>query len=350
MSVRDVVICATGRASGAERSGSVLGEAGFELQPPPDSQPPAIAIVAHFAYSRKGAGKEWAEQLSGFDWTWQDALGADDNPAVLQEQQRKWGLFCVPPQTLAGDRAPADGEGEGGLRIENCVCLVNRGAALGGVGVPPSFYFVFTMKAEMLRTWRLVTGTLPAGATDRELLRAAKDAAERDVSVDAAALADLASRVVGHFTEPFTRLSRERRPPYKIRQRPSCASPFVAACPLLHQKAVELFDFTERSCLREAARRVGRQLVLPVGDALQEPFWPEVQQPRLHHPTHPLAPSVHTSLHTSLHRASASTAARTTRWTRAGSPPSGARRVRATRRRRGSSRSGSSSTRSSPRR
>jgi hypothetical protein len=40
---------------------------------------------------------------------------------------------------------------------------------------------------------------------------------------------------------------------------------------------VSIFDFSTRECLKEASvvNQAG-QLLLPIGDALQEPFWPEV--------------------------------------------------------------------------
>ena len=63
-----------------------------------------------------------------------------------------------------------------------------------------------------------------------------------------------------------------------------------AACPLLRdaydgfERSVDIFDFSERRSLRHAAEvvtavdgvpRAKPLVVLPIGDALQEPFWPE---------------------------------------------------------------------------
>ena len=51
-----------------------------------------------------------------FDWTLQDARGAN-NPAQLRQMQAQYGLYCIAPRTLEQD----------GIQLENIVCYRNRG-------------------------------------------------------------------------------------------------------------------------------------------------------------------------------------------------------------------------------
>jgi len=124
----------------------------------------------------------------------------------------------------------------------------------------------------------------PARISERELLHHAK-LRRASLKVQQEELKALARRVVDHFTEPYTRLSRVRDPnnctKWMIKEKPTCARLFSDSCRLLSDidttwsKSVDIFDFTERSCVADASRLIGEQLFLPVGDSLQEPFWPE---------------------------------------------------------------------------
>ena len=158
--------------------------------------------------------------------------------------------------------------------------------------VPPSFYFIFTLRAEMLTAcrddaavrWRLLklAEGAPTRGGSRALLGWAKSRAAADAGggVDQHELARFVKRVVQLFTEGF------------VATEPSLTTSLPEACPLLREarpgegfaRSVDLFDFSERKSLRNAVEVVTavggqrlqrRLLVLPVGDALQEPFWPE---------------------------------------------------------------------------
>ena len=91
-------------------------------------------------------------------------------------------------------------------------------------------------------------------------------------TIDCEAVAALARRVVAFFTEPYTRLRREAG---KLVEEPTYSQVLSMACPIV-QESVSVFDFSTRECLREAGMPNAQgQLLLPIGDALQEPFWPE---------------------------------------------------------------------------
>ena len=72
----------------------------------------AIAVVGHFAREatpttpagRDGAMRAWARAFEPFDWTVQDARGADD-PTRLREMQRRFGRFCIAPKALDAEGA-----------------------------------------------------------------------------------------------------------------------------------------------------------------------------------------------------------------------------------------------------
>ena len=58
----------------------------------PDKHSAAIAVVAHFEYSdRTEPAKQWTKYFEAFDWTLQDARGAN-NPAQLRQMQAQYGL------------------------------------------------------------------------------------------------------------------------------------------------------------------------------------------------------------------------------------------------------------------
>ena len=189
------------------------------------------------------------------------------------------------------------------IYLEQALMYVNRAApasdgdVAGGGGVPPTFYFIFTFreptgpdgsKRHTLRDWEYVT----ADGARRKPISGGKGKSAREMlqtgEVDREALAALAKRVVAHFTEPYTHLCRQRggtilKATCQCTERGCTAvhAPFrqvlSEACPILPD-SVSVFDFSARECLREACLvnpRVAGQLVLPIGDALQEPFWPE---------------------------------------------------------------------------
>ena len=442
----DVLLLATGfqrklLATFADEATHIdeLDGAGFVEAPVPDKQSAAIAIVAHFEYSdRTDEAKQWTRAFEAFDWTLQDARGAND-AAQLKKMQAQYGLYCIAPSTLEADK----------IQLENIVCYRNRGYrkrdAKGDIslenclGVPPSFYFIFTMRASMvsqlvgrvpsveeLDSWKqakldadpFAFGARPTATAvgGRESDESAKPGSEksmvpgrastaggdggrrrgstqggggpnmRDVlqwakdkgHLDEAKLLAMARRVIGHFTTPYTqlhvgkgkgslkeggsvavalpeacRLLREIDLPFMCyceQQHPDSLTeestkglqvawaslpaeerkPYVEqAAILLHgddtlprlhltqpkrthaeawaaasaetqqryiakaarawtadyRRTVDVFDFSERKCMKCAAEVVtkvkgrararGPLLVLPVGDALQEPFWPE---------------------------------------------------------------------------
>ena len=83
----------------------------------PDKHSAAIAVVAHFEYSdRTEPAKQWTKYFEAFDWTLQDARGAN-NPAQLRQMQAQYGLYCIAPKALEQD----------GIQLENIVRYRNRG-------------------------------------------------------------------------------------------------------------------------------------------------------------------------------------------------------------------------------
>ena len=60
---------------------------GFVEAAAPDKQNAAIAVVAHFEYSdRTAEARQWTRAFENFDWTVQDARGAND-AAMLKKMQ-----------------------------------------------------------------------------------------------------------------------------------------------------------------------------------------------------------------------------------------------------------------------
>ena len=96
------------------------------FEPKPEGKAPAaaIAVVCHFARDGTDAqSKAWQRGYEPFDWTVQDARGADD-PARLVDMQKKYGKFCIAPQRLADE----------GILLENIITYQNK----GGHRLPPS--------------------------------------------------------------------------------------------------------------------------------------------------------------------------------------------------------------------
>jgi len=240
-----------------------------------DSQ--CIAVVAHFEFT--GPWKTLADEIN---WSYKDAFNKE--PEVLRKMQEQFGLFVIDPEVLERE----------GIYLEQCLCYVNRAQYPEGDGVPPTFYFIFTFrepkgpdgsKRHTLRDWQYVD----ADGTQRKIIVGAEGKSPREMllagSVDNVALAALAKRVAGIFTEPYTRLRREKGRVLEANctcSESGCCGVHAAypkvlseACPILAE-SVSIFDFSTRECLKESSV-VGSDgaLFLPVGDALQEPFWPE---------------------------------------------------------------------------
>ncbi len=238
------------RASGGGGGGECKP---FEEMPAPDRQSTAIAVVAHFEYSERTAeSAEWMRAFEAFDWTVQDALGADD-PERLLSMQKRFGLYCVPPKQLEAD----------GLHLENVVCYRNKGAnkkaaagklELGNVsGVPPSFYFIFTLRSQHVEGLvQLKPGDTPPSTPRDLLLWAKKERRLSDAEVD-----NLAKRVVAHFTRNYTSMTRKgARGGAEAEVSAAGGSvqkPLSEACKLLRElepqmwkKSCDVFDFSER--------------------------------------------------------------------------------------------------------
>lgn len=73
--------------------------------------------------------------MQNFDWTVQDAKGADRSEAALRDMQQRYGMFCIAPKALADE----------GIALENIVCYANKGKE-PFTAVPQSYYFIFTLK------------------------------------------------------------------------------------------------------------------------------------------------------------------------------------------------------------
>ena len=209
--------------------------------------------------------------------SYKDAFNKE--PEVLRKMQEQFGLFVIDPEVLERE----------GIYLEQCLCYVNRAQSPEGDGVPPTFYFIFTFrepkgpdgsKRHTLRDWQYVD----ADGTQRKIIVGAEGKSPREMllagSVDNVALAALAKRVVGIFTEPYTRLRREKGRVLEANctcSESGCCGVHAAypkvlseACPILAE-SVSIFDFSTRECLKESSV-VGSDgaLFLPVGDALQE--------------------------------------------------------------------------------
>ena len=273
-------------------SGSGSGVA-FAAMEAPDRQAPAFAVVSHFEYGdRTKEAAQWLHAFEPFDWTYQDARGESEEE--LRQMQTKYGLFAVSVKQLEAE----------GLHLENVVCYVNQGYSkresagklevANTLGVPPSFYLLFTVRAVHIPELVLHDASAPTN-NPRELLQWAK----RQNKIDWPAVRELARRVAHRFTSNYTSHVRRKAAGAEGFEIASVApdaaaasQPLSTACRLLCEadptnwgRSIDVFDFTERKCLKSAAEVVthvngaersrGSLLVLPVGDALQEPFWPE---------------------------------------------------------------------------
>ena len=170
------------------------------------------------------------------------------------------------------------------------MCYSNKGTA-PHQAVPPSYYVIFPLRAEMITAcrddpeapWRLIriADGAPTSGGSRALLEWAKSKAARQAGggVDQAELDRFVKRVVHLFTRKYQ--EHEKGLTTSL---PEACSLLRDAMPSFH-RSVDLFDFSERHSLSRACEVVtrvddqelpsGPLLVLPVGDALQEPFWPE---------------------------------------------------------------------------
>ena len=139
-------------------------------------------------------------------------------------------------------------------------------------------------------SWKLIKPGegMPAEGGSRALLEWAKSRAAADAGcgVDQAEIDRFVKRVVTLFTEGYVGHKGSH-----------VTAPLPAACPLLRDvtdgfhRSVDIFDFSERNSMKNACEVVTAvkgadeaaaptplekpMLVLSVGDALQEPFWPE---------------------------------------------------------------------------
>jgi len=148
-----------------------------------------------------------------------------------------------------------------------------------------------TACAEEGAKWKLIKpgDGAPSEGGSRVLLEWAKSkaAAEAGVGLDQAELERFAKRVVTLFTEQYARKSVKGG---RVVEGGEVSAPLPEACALLRHadarfpRSLDIFDFSERHMMRRAAEAVSHVdgellpkplLVLPVGDALQEPFWPE---------------------------------------------------------------------------
>lgn len=319
----------------------------------------AIAVVAHFeASARTAEAAAWLEAAEPFDWSRQFFT-----QAALHEG--KW--------RISNAELEADG-----ILIQNMVCYPNRvtckvdahGKACKrrtcptldcAVGVPPTYYFVFTLdaKPEVLQRL-LVDGALEQAPAEvrgltRKLLRWAKETK----NLDPKKVDELVRSAVRRFTAHYVVAGDKHAPAAPLSD--SCE--LLRALPLAHgydpidaRKTVDIFDFTGTSRMAsdsaaaivtkvDGVRRArGPLLFQPIGDALQEPFCISAlarsnlgpDQP--HGSSRPSLIFVRAALTVPLRssaavygqgrRGSASTAASSTHRTRAGAPISGSRPTR----------------------
>jgi|EP00908_Phaeocystis_cordata_P008275 hypothetical protein len=144
-------------ASQEELRRSVVAAEPFQPMPQGRAPAAAIAIVCHFERGGNGEGaKAWTRYfevrrmlletraarsygpscgMQNFDWTVQDAKGADRSEAALRDMQQRYGMFCIAPKALADE----------GIALENIVCYANKGKE-PFTAVPQSYYFIFTLK------------------------------------------------------------------------------------------------------------------------------------------------------------------------------------------------------------
>jgi len=291
----DVLFVATGfnqdlydrfrsEAVAASRHWGTAAAAASPFSPQPEGKAPAaaIAVVAHFERSsRTKDSAAWVKAYEAFDWTVQDARGAETAEG-LGAMRKKYGMFCVPPSALEKE----------GILLENIITYQNKGGT--PPAIPPSYYFIFTLRSEMLKPdhgpWNLIRvgEGAPEEGGSRALLEWAKsrEAKRNGLGVDEAELSRLAKRVVGIFTAGYTTHKVGKA---GVVPGGTAGKPLSEACSLLREvtsgfdHSLDLFDFSERHCMVRAAEVVTAVdgeprrplLVQPVGDALQEPFWPE---------------------------------------------------------------------------
>ena len=284
---------------------AVGSQVGFQPGPANADGPNCIAVVAHFEFVG-----EWRSLSDDINWTYKDA--AHKCPEALEKMQVQHGLYVIPPEALEAEgifleqflvyiNRAHSGQTSGGLpspRADGASALLrakSAPAAVGGngpagsaagenSGVPPTFYCIFTFREpraadgsrrHTFREWThvaedgtrrsLLTGCAPDARTSREMLQSG--------TIDREAVAALACRVVSHFTRPYTMARRDKG--QVDHSRPTYSSVLSESCPIIPE-SVAVFDFSTRECLREAGLSNARgQLILPIGDALQEPFWPE---------------------------------------------------------------------------
>ena len=275
------------RPSLAEAAAASAAGAPFGRMPEGSRPAAAIAIVCHFECSKRTPeAAQWARAFEPFDWTVQDAMGAD-TPQGLRSMQQKYGLYCIAPKQLR----------EEGILLENMISYSNKGAS---GEVPPSFYFIFTLKSDMITScreadakWKLIKmgDGAPAEGGSRALLEWAKsrEAQQAGLGLDQAELEKFAKRVVQIFTEQYAKYTVKGG---KVVEGGTVSASLPDSCALLRTvdnrfpRSLDIFDFSERHCMRRACEVVtavdgtplppdAPLLVLPVGDALQEPFWPE---------------------------------------------------------------------------
>ena len=290
----------------------------------------ATALVAHFECTdtNETAARYARELPHAFDWTLNDAMPFDSSDTTVRRRAlERFGhaerLCCgIGPAAVAkalavaGYQAAAGGEAP----LENVIMYANkektkvdqRGkVTLANLQfVPPSFYFIMTLKVEMVlelvqkmaqRTaaaagqaaatatipttakealeWAMAQIRLPGGAVSQE-------AFDAEVGRAAIAIADVFTAQLSTAKKlvPFSSACR------LLRDVPSASSVYGEGC---WRRSTDMFDFSTSRYMKaatevvdgvgDAAREqeVGSQrraqplLVLHVGDALQEPFWPE---------------------------------------------------------------------------
>ena len=306
----------------------------------------ATALVAHFEVTdRSDGGAKYAKELPHtFDWTVNDAITFDSSDAAtrkraLERFSKSEGLCCAigPSAVAAALEKTFAAAGNGGACLENVLMYANKEKikreASGKTelanlkGVPPSYYFIMTLKEPFVRELvvKMVAKTLMANGTcaseadaaaqaskaaptnAKEALEWAmeqqrKAAGEGGGQVSHQAFEDVAGHAAGTIATVFTaNLANTKKLP-----------PFTTVCSLLRdvptgeaydasrwKRTTDIFDFSVSRHMKSAAvvvdkvdgqprmqtvpsRRIdgGKDVVTPLlvmhaGDALQEPFWPE---------------------------------------------------------------------------
>ena len=289
----------------------------------------SVAIVAHYeACAADDASKAWLKTAETFDWQWH----AHNFPKGGEEQQKRFkekGPWAISKAELHEDRNAF-------AHVQNIVCYPNKvycklnahgeeckeaPSIEKSVGIPSTYYFVMTLEttpkelrgllldkahpryeeppkevldsnsARVLLDWakRMKPWPCDSSETRRAVAGAATD--QRDMKK----LEQTVHSVVSRFTANYVGNQSIRDPPTK---------PLPEACRLLHSispdlavkqsRSLDIFDYsgTRRMDKDSAAAIVtavraaaGEELeprppkrallVLPIGDALQEPFWPQ---------------------------------------------------------------------------